>query len=544
MEFVLLQKLIKLFHTVKYLKYNQIYYRILYRLKKPSVHDNFTGLTSHKLMWKGPCLAKQSIFDNNKFCFLNEAGVVKNKADWNSQLYSKLWLYNLHYFDDLNSDSSESREKRHFNLIQQWINENPPCIGNGWEPYPISLRLVNWVKWFSKKHKVDTLYLSSIAVQAKALLQQLEYHILGNHLFANGKALAFVGSFLKGDFAESCLKKGLEILDSEIEEQFLSDGGHFELSPMYHCILLWDLLELIHLAEISKNTQLTNRLAHWKHVAQKALLWLESMLHTDGEISFFNDAAIGIAHSPEEIFKFANSLNIKWGTPLSPLHTNSDTGYSRVMLGNYCLFVDHAQVGPDYLPGHAHADTLSFELSLGSDRVFVNSGTSLYGVSEERLRQRQTAAHNTIEVAGESSSEVWSGFRVARRAKALLTRSNVDGYKVNLVASHDGYKRLRPKVIHQRAIEATAGFCQIEDTLSEQVEAVFHLHIHPSVKANKVNATTVELITPSKRAITFTSELDIKLIPTTYHPNFGVTIPSTKIVIPFSNGQLVTRMDF
>ena len=80
--------------------------------------------------------------------------------------------------------------------------------------------------------------------------------------------------------------------------------------------------------------------------------------------------------------------------------------------------LDVAPVGPDYLPGHAHADTLSFELSLFGQRVLVNSGTSQYEAGPERSRQRGTAAHNTVIVDGHDSSEVWAGFRVARRASS------------------------------------------------------------------------------------------------------------------------------
>ena len=67
-----------------------------------------------------------------------------------------------------------------------------------------------------------------------------------------------------------------------------------------------------------------------------------------------------------------------------------------------------------------HADNLSFEWSLGEQRVLVNSGTSLYGVSSERHRQRKTKSHNTVEIDGFDSSEIWSGFRVARRASSSL----------------------------------------------------------------------------------------------------------------------------
>ena len=53
------------------------------------------------------------------------------------------------------------------------------------------------------------------------------------------------------------------------------------------------------------------------------------------------------------------------------------------------VLCDIGRIGPDYLPGHAHADTLSFELSLAGERVIVNSGISEYGLSSERIRRVQ-----------------------------------------------------------------------------------------------------------------------------------------------------------
>ena len=452
-------------------------------------------------------------------------------------------MYNLHYFDDLSSVTYQERESIHYSFINRWIEENPPCFGNGWEPYPLSLRLVNWVKWFSKKNSVEKKYLNSIALQASALSQQLEYHILGNHLFANAKALTFVGAYLQGDNAESFLELGLKILDREIEEQFLADGAHFELSPMYHEILLWDLLELIDLAKTSQNIKLLERLNNWELVAKKALHWLRTIIHPDGEVSFFNDAAIGIAASPAEIFNYANNLDIEHKAPLNILTTNHASGYSRVQNYNYTLLFDHANVGPDYLPGHAHADSLSFEMSVGSQRVFVNSGTSLYGLSKERLRQRETPAHNTVVVDGQSSSEVWSGFRVARRAYGQLIKAEENFGNVILSASHDGYKRLKPKVIHTRTINALTNSCIITDDLSTKTAAEFNLHVHPDVEIKQIDETSLELRFTCKSKVIVVSSHACFVEESTWHPEFGKTIPNKKIVIPFKNGHLITEIN-
>jgi len=540
---MLLKEIKKIYYTVKPLRFEQIWFRLFYSVKKPNVRQvSNNGLESFSWRWNGPTIFQQSLFDKNNVIYLSLEGRVVNPSCWNDPTKSKLWLYNLHYFDDLSSITYQEREKQHYGFINRWIEENPPCLGNGWEPYPLSLRLVNWVKWFSKKETVEQKHLISIAQQASGLSQQLEYHILGNHLFANAKALTFVGVFLKGKDANNFLNLGLKLLDREIKEQFLADGAHFELSPMYHEILLWDLLELIDLAKTSQNSQLLERLDSWELVAVKALQWLGSMVHPDGEVSFFNDAAIGIAASPAEIFNYANKLGIKYKISLNLLTTNHGSGYSRVQNENYTLLFDHANVGPDYLPGHAHADSLSFELSVGLQRVFVNSGTSLYGVSKERLRQRETAAHNTVVVNGQSSSEVWSGFRVARRAYTKLLKAEENSNNVILSASHNGYERLKPKVTHTRTINASTDSFIITDELTIKTEAEFNLHVHPDVEVKQLDETSLELKLVNKTKLILTSSQACLIRESTWHPEFGKSIPNYKIIIPFANGKLTTEI--
>ena len=95
--------------------------------------------------------------------------------------------------------------------------------GNGWEPYPISLRIVNWVKWFLVYNQYNEERLISLSLQSKVLMQTLETHLLGNHLYANAKALVFAGLFFKGKEADLWLNKGLKIFKDEIPEQILAD---------------------------------------------------------------------------------------------------------------------------------------------------------------------------------------------------------------------------------------------------------------------------------------------------------------------------------
>ena len=532
--------ILRVFHTVKPLKFRQVFYRVKYALFSLSqLETKCLDVTSCDWLWSGKEFNEPSFLSNNKVFFLNLKADIASPKSWNNSAFEKLWLYNLHYFDDLNAIGSASRKETHFNLMKRWIEENPAVKGNGWEPYPLSLRLVNWVKWYQRAEIDDSFIIESIALQAQALSKQLEYHILGNHLFANAKALVFVGCFLEGELGSKYLKLGLKLLDREIPEQFLGDGGHFELSPMYHSILVWDLLDLINLSQISKENFLLSRLSSWRSYAIKALAWLEVMTHNDGEVSFFNDATIGIAASPIELKNYAESLGLMTVDNNNRYVLLKDSGYTRIQNAGYSLWFDHGEVGPSYLPGHAHADTLSFELSVGSDRFFVNSGTSLYGLSEERHRQRGTAAHNTVIVNETDSSEVWGGFRVARRAHVSDYNAVLTDDTVTISAKHDGYSRLKGVGFHARKITASQNSIYIKDTLTDGYTSAYSvIHVHPDIKVNVLSDTCIELVSRTGNLITFTSPMPVKLEPSSYHPAFGISVPNKKLVIPVHNGSL------
>ena len=401
-----IDNVIKTLHTLRYLRARQIVYQIYYRCFRPSPKSLIGWcpiVRDWKQEWWSPLLSVLPISDSGEIVLLGETVCLNGSIRWNDTERAKLWLYNLHYFDVLKSVGADRHVHLLSLLFENWISENPPCHGIGWEPYPLSLRIVNWVKWFSKqKNTVKQEWLFSLGMQTEALLKQIEYHILANHLFANGKALVFSGAYFKGNRAGFYLKKGLKILDREIDEQFLEDGGHFERSPMYHANLLWDLCDLVNLAQRSNLPDLQERRSKWSLLINKALYWLGLMSHPDGEISFFNDAAFDIAPNFSDVEGYAQQL-ISVTPELSQVNCSAgisfnwlqNTGYCIVNAGRSCkAILDAAKIGPDYQPGHAHADTLSFELSLYGQRVLVNSGTSTYALGKQRQYERSTKAHN------------------------------------------------------------------------------------------------------------------------------------------------------
>ena len=387
----------------------------------------------------------------------------------------------------------------------------------------------------------------SLAVQARWLLARLEFHILGNHLFSNAKALIFAGLFFEGEEADKWLKRGLGVLEEQVPEQILSDGGHFERSTMYHAAALEDFLDLINIGmefrdRLSKYN--ANLIEWWTVTAKEMMFWLRIMSHPDGEIAFFNDAAFDGSSNVAELTGYAAQLFEVCGTHHrveESVVALSQSGYIRANLADMALIVDVAKLGPDYLLGHAHADTLSFELSFMGERLFVNSGTSCYGTSNERVRQRGTAAHNTVIVDGVDSSEVWKGFRVAARAYPadLKVHRDKEDTQITVSCAHTGYHRLRNRPTHHRTWHLGHQTFAIEDRVigpHHSAKALFH--IHPEVQLTvDADGRTGAIRMPGGGRISWRVLCgEVTIEPSTWHPRFGLTVPNQCLVITAVGG--------
>lgn len=476
-----------------------------------------------------------------EFLFLGETGSLANDG-WDGEQHDKLWRYNQHYFDDLNARDCQIRNKWHDILLLNWVQSTTPGLGTGWEPFPTSLRIVNWVKWALSGNTLPEECVQSLAVQTRWLTKHLEIHLLGNHLFANAKALVFAGLFFEGEEAERWLAKGLHILKQEIREQILPDGGQFELSTMYHSLALEDMLDLYNLLNAYPDALMPTRqkmTADWSEQIEKMRHWQDAMSHPDGKISFFNDAAFGIAPTIYELDDYAARLRFKHLENLGDTVWLKDSGYARLARGEAVALLDMARVGPDHLPGHAHADTLSFELSLFNHRVLVNSGTSCYETSPERHRQRGTAAHNTVIVDGQNSSQVWRSFRVARRAKPVGAEIE-QGDVLTALCRHDGYKYLPNQPVHERNWQLSNDKFVIGDVVSDpQKKAEARFHFHPDVKlqpgTNNDEGTGTLPDGKSFHWKVIRGKAHIE--PASWHPCFGTSIPNFCLIVELDQGH-------
>jgi len=537
--------------TLKHLRSSQLFYftrrRILPSLAPHRTTDSLTlraGIhMATAIHPDGP------IQPDSHFSFLGRSHQFESGAiGWAGKGMPKLWRYNLHYFDYLQHPQRSVGNKSH--LISDWIQHNPQGTVDAWEPYTVSLRIVNWVKFFlslsttsldrNPLEDEDTKgefharlkpeWLRSLYSQALWLEQNIEYHILANHYLKNGVALFFAGAYFHGLDADRWLKKGVQILREELDEQFLADGGHFERSPMYHSICVTDYLDVLNLARNSQGVLPPEDQGRFARRMTRSLDFLSDICLPDNEIALFNDSAFGIAPTPKQIFDYAKKV-IGYEPPVRPsgltIHAQPASGYFVCRNDQDAIIIDCGSIGPDYQPGHAHCDTLSFELAIDGQRVIVDSGVHDYEPGQERAYARSTKAHNTVAVDGEEQSEIWGVFRVARRARSLEARieQRPDG-SVWFTGAHDGYTRLRGRPIHKRNIVYDGKETWvIEDRLvgngTHRMES--YLHIHPDYHVVK-NAASFHITEANGKTIAIIESVEaneVRIERGSYFPEFG-----------------------
>ena len=336
-------------------------------------------------------------------------------------------------------------------------------------PFPAAVRARNLALCVRRGLPIDPLRL---ARACRAVLLQPEIHLLANHWLEDGFGLACGGCAASGPEADLWWKVGSSIVTRELQEQFLPDGGHFERSASYHLWLTSALLVTLHVAQAAGRCVP----AEWRLVAARALGWIEDTRAPDGTFPLFNDASLDACVSADVIIELGQALGLD-AQPRSKVLVDGnaravvlpDTGWCLIHQPGATLAIDAGPDGAAYQPGHVHADSLTFELWIGGDRMVVDYGVSSYVDNKERRTTRATRSHNTVELDGYDSSEVWGAFRVGRRAVGRLVEVKLERGEVVVICEHDGYHWIHPKATHRRELRLSRCAVEIDDGFGPHV---------------------------------------------------------------------------
>ena len=397
---------------------------------------------------------------------LNECLPFNGGSSWSmvgGRKLNRLWRYTLHYHGWLvelahgyNAHHQFECEKLIVKYLTDWI-ETCTLGHRGfnyfpWNSYAIATRLDNWRqliailpdRFWKKNLDLKNNFEKSFKLQTQYLYDHLEWDLRGNHLLRDALGLINGSSLIDGSMKSRVEAKAISMTLFQMEEQILRDGSHFELSPMYHIEFMRDLIKIL---KITTDEKLRKKIFSSLENMWKYIRWLE---HPDGKLPQFNDGSLMSLDLLREQMEIAGiqlycdeikGARFFRGSGLMTLHCN-----------HMVVFLDAGQVGPDYQPGHAHADSLTLEMSIHGKRLFVDPGTYSYGLDDKRIYDRGTGSHNTIEIDDKDSSDLWHIFRVGRRASPFDAKIFEDEKVVTFEASHNGYRFLHGSPIHKRMV--------------------------------------------------------------------------------------------
>jgi hypothetical protein len=351
------------FHTLRYLKPAQIWYRALRILRKrcwqisgrqipqPFCRYSYRGLSYYPgladIRHPGPW--SNSVADpyeralgvaEQHFDFLNHSVRFNKQLIWNNPNLNQLWRYHLHYFDYVNdliiwfaAGEPYAAYQAFRSLTSSWIEHNQNFEGDGWHPFTISVRIVNWLigaMVFDRELEDDRVFcqklMSSIFGQTQVLYNDLEFDVRGNHILKNIRALLFSGLSFDDLEPQRWYRRAYKLLAQELSEQVLADGGHFERSPGYHLAVLRDCLEIALL--LDRNN--VNSPKWLDEALHRMLDYLISVLPLDGRVPLLKDTVwsdevkpidlltAGALYFNEPAYKLSNDLRM--ATKSCPSH--------------------------------------------------------------------------------------------------------------------------------------------------------------------------------------------------------------------------------
>ena len=522
----MIRKIILYIHTIRHLKGEQIIGQIYHRFRSKFLNQKklwdpgeaFNPEAISLFAFQRDCVLNQ---DHNLFTFLNQTSSFQERINWNDLSHGKLWNYHLQYAYFLHDAKADLLKKK------TWLLDISQNIIDGivkLEPFPVSIRLIQTLSFLNALKKMDETILRAVRMQSVWLKDNLEIHIGANHLLVNRISLALCSI--------CCNWKDQEhfqiALSKELNKQILSDGAHYERSPMYQLDIL-ELLLTLYSACLAKQNRWSET---YKNYICKMAAWMQAMSNEGDVIPPFQDSTGDLRTKWISIKEAIQS----WNIPIQQIILNS-SGYRKWTQDNECFWINAGNISPTHQPGHAHADMMHFIWYSRNLPVIQDRSISTYEESPIRLKEKSTHAHNTVSVCGKEQSEMWSSFRVGRRAKLRILEEQ-ENYLKGWVTSP-----LFHTCNHERSFQMLPGKMMILDHVSSCSEDCLHkAYFHLDHRWSR-NAIKIEQNSCSFASFRLEFEYANSVYTESYIQalDYNLSIESIRIVVQFRH-QLNTTL--
>lgn len=414
------------------------------------------------------------------------------------------------------------------NQLADWLAQCPPSTGPNWSSsLELGIRLINWsLIWRLIGGAGSALFadaagclwrdawLSSIHAHCVAIARHLSRHSSANNHLIGELAGLYVAAQTWPCWPGSARwrRQAQRELEQQAVLQHAADGVNREQAFSYQ-VFTAEFLIVAGIAGARAGAPFTP--AYWA-VIERGLQFTRAVRDVGGQMPMVGDADDGIVFRletggagdrPAMLLELgaavfgapgARSASARWllaelpalAEPQPP-RPHSDWNFAA---GGYLLFgsdfgaadeikgmVDCGPLGYLGIAAHGHADALGLTLSIAGQQCLVDPGTySYWQALQWRDYFRGTAAHNTLRVDGLDQSVSGGRFMWTRKAATRVERMPDSAADFELVASHDGYRRLRDPVRHRRQVtfDAAARRLTVRDDAESRLAHLLEQHWH------------------------------------------------------------------
>lgn len=432
--------------------------------------------------------------------------------------------------------------------IFTWQDEThiaePNYLRRSWIPHAVSLRILNWCRYAAlcnwNGYQVPYTLIHNIYKNALFLENHVEYDIDGNHLIENAVALVMAGTFFKAH-QTGWIAQGVDLLENVCRSQFLTDGCHYERSPMYHIMVLRRLLTVI---DLLKGTTYASKILH--DTAKAAIGFLVNISKPNGKIPLLNDAVFAEELPAHACINYGTEVGIEGGKRRE--YSNCDSGYRLLSNPPFTLLFDVGEVGPPHLPAHSHNDHLNVLFWVNDTPVVTDTGVFNYDNNARRKYARSIRAHNTVQVDNFEPIPIKGKYLMGRR-------TNVDELKRTPTTIKAKYSReglFSTKYTHNRSVQMSENGFEITDRVTDctDSELCMRYHFAPKVSISEItdqnSMYTIEVPNEPDVTLSFNDQLQTRIINTPYYKRFGTEIKRSALEIqsyPNTNIRTEVRIE-
>lgn len=404
-------------------------------------------------------------------------------ASYRRQFLTHDWLR------DLRAVGTDMARRKAVALISDWIDDQHIWEEEGWSPQVQGARLANWISFYGFYQSqlppdFEPVLLASMARQLRHLINTAPATLTGTAGLQLVKGLVYGGLGLVE--REKALGLGLELLYRQLENEINSDGGTVFRQPQAQAEMLRLFIDI---RQVLKDTKLDVPLDLTLAISRMVPA-LKFFRHGDGKLALFNGGNEGSDLLLDASITFSRTRG----------HISkrlAKTGFERMTAGRSLLLLDVGQPPMKPYDYDAHAGMLSFEFSVGRERLIVNCGAGPDGDQEWRRAMAATAAHSAVTLGNMNACELLPQGGIGGRAPEIeCQRYEQEGMQV-IEASHNAYASRHKVIIHRMfGLTANGNALRGRDIIAgpEGKDFTVRWHLHPDVNALLVQGGGAALI--------------------------------------------------